>query len=104
MTDRVEQERLQKQAAEAERLQKRAEKDMREHKASETNREAFSKLVKTTQQGTKTEKDQTEKAQSESKQNESAQKTSQKAGAEAERAARMARGGVVQHSRVMEQA
>ena len=94
-----------KQAAEAERLQKKAETEARQAKTSESSREAFSKLVKTNQQqGSNAEKAQSDKNQTESKQNEAAQKGSAKSAQEADRNARMARGGVVQHARVMEQA
>ena len=86
-------------AHEAERLQKEADKRAREDKADSTNRETFSKLVKGQQQSRDSQAKQN-KGQAEAHAGQEATKGQ----ADAERAARMARGGTLQHARILEQA
>ncbi len=103
MTSRVEEQNA-KNAAEAERLNKKIDREGRDAKASETSRDAFSKLVRVNQQSSSEAKGQGERAQNEAKQGEAqAQKGAKNAG-EADRAARMARGGALAQNRVLEQA
>jgi hypothetical protein len=108
MSSRVEQENQARQAAEAERLQKRIEKDGREQRTSEANREAFAKLVSrdrtAADQGARDAKAKGERTEAEAKQGDAQAGKAGKQAGDAERAARMARGGVLQQSRVMEQA
>lgn len=102
MSSRVEQENA-RQAAEAERLQKKIERDSREQRAGDTSRETFSRLVKTNTQGTQDAKRQGEKTRTD-RQGEERAGAAAKQHAETERTARTVRGGVVQQSKVMEQA
>lgn len=103
MSSRVEEQNAQN-AAEAERLAQRADKQAREAKTNEAGREAFSKLVKANQNETKDAKGKSEKGEAEARQGEAEGQKAAKGSQQAERQARMARGGVLQHSRVMEQA
>lgn len=103
MSSRVEEQNAQN-AAEAERLAQRADKQAREAKTTEAGREAFSKLVKANQNETKDAKGKSEKGEAEARQGEAQGQKAAKGSQQAERQARMARGGVLQHSRVMEQA
>ncbi|MCC7112213.1 MAG: hypothetical protein IT382_23165 [Deltaproteobacteria bacterium] len=103
MSSRVEEQNAQA-AAEAERLAQRADKQAREAKTTEAGREAFAKLVKNNQQDGKTAKGTKEKSEAEARQGEAQGQKSASSSQQADRAARMARGGVMQHARVMEQA
>lgn len=103
MSSRVEEQNAQA-AAEAERLAQRADKQAREAKTTEAGREAFAKLVKANQQDTKSAKGGREKSEAESRQSEAQGQKAASSSQQADRAARMARGGVMQHARVMEQA
>jgi hypothetical protein len=90
-------------AQEAERAAKEADKRSRDAKLQEQDRQAFGKLL----QGQKEAKDgarSTEKKQAEARQGEQKASTQAKGSEQADRAARMARGGTLQHARVMEQA
>jgi hypothetical protein len=107
MSSRVEQEQA-KQAAEAERLQKKIEKESREARSTDQARESFARLVKGGQQGAQQAErgggQKGEEGRDEGKKGEEqAGKASRQAEA-GERTARMARGGVIHQSRVMEQA
>lgn len=103
MSSRVEQENQARQA-EAERLQKKLERESRDHKAGDAGRETFARLVKSSQQGQQETRTKGEQARGEAhKGEEQAGRAARQAG-EGDRAARLARGGVVQQSRVMEQA
>lgn len=103
MSSKVEEQNAQA-AAEAERLAQKADKQAREAKTGQANREAFAKLVKSNQQGTQAHKGKADKAQGEARQSEAQAQKQAKGSEQADRAARMARGGVLQHARVMEQA
>ena len=103
MSSKVEQENHARQAAEADRLNKKIDREGRDAKATEASRNAFSQLVKTSQSGQSEAKEKGERAQGEAKQGEQTAKSA-KQGSDLERAARMARGGVLQQSRVQEQA
>lgn len=103
MTSRVEEQNA-KTAAEAERLNKKIEREGRDAKASDTSRAAFSKLVRTSQQSSSESKAQGERTQNEAKQGEAQAQKGAKNASEADRAARMARGGALSQSRVLEQA
>lgn len=103
MSSRVEEQNAHN-AAEAERLAQRADKQAREAKTNEAGREAFSKLVKANQQDTKAAKGKSDKSDGEAHQSETQGQKAAKGSQQADRAARMSRGGVLQHSRVMEQA
>ena len=103
MSSRVDEQNAQA-AAEAERLAQRADKQAREAKTSEAGRQAFSRLVKANQQESKTAKAKGDKSEAEARQGETQGQKAAKGSQQADRQARMARGGVVQHSRVMEQA
>jgi len=103
MSSKVEEQNAQA-AAEAERLAQKADKQAREAKTSQASREAFAKLVKANQQGAQVQKGQAEKGQGEARQSEAHAQQQAKGSEQADRAARMARGGVMQHARVMEQA
>lgn len=103
MSSRVEEQNAQA-AAEAERLAQRADKQAREAKTTEAGREAFAKLVKANQQDTREARAKGEKGEAEARQGEAQGQKSAKSSEQADRAARMARGGVLQHARVMEQA
>ncbi|MBI1946044.1 MAG: hypothetical protein HYS27_10130 [Deltaproteobacteria bacterium] len=103
MSSRVDEQNAQA-AAEAERVAQKADKQAREAKTSQTSREAFSKLVKANQQGSDVHRGKAEKQQGETRQGEAHAQKQVKGSEQADRAARMARGGVMQHSRVMEQA
>lgn len=98
MSSKVEQENQARQAAEADRLNKKLEREGRDAKTSESGRAAFAQLVNRSQAGQSEGKAKGERAQGEQAQ------ASAKQGGELERAARMARGGVLQQSRVQEQA
>lgn len=102
---RVEEEAYQKAAAEAERLQKKADKDAREAKGTDASRQAFSKLVNGRQQAEGQKNVHNEKdGRDEKVRDDKTGKEAQRAGSEADRKALLARGGVMQHSRAMEQA
>lgn len=103
MTSRVEEQNA-KNAAEAERLNKKIDREGRDAKASETSRDAFSKLVRTNQQSSSEAKNQGERAQGEAKQGEAQAQKGAKNASEADRAARLARGGALSQNRVLEQA
>lgn len=103
MSSRVEEQNA-KNAAEAERLNKRIEREGRDAKASEANRDAFSKLVRTNQQSSAETKEKNERGQNEAKQGEAQAQKGAKGSQEAERAARLARGGALAQNRVLEQA
>lgn len=102
MSSRVEQEN-QAKAAEAERLHKKLERESREQKAGDAGRETFARLVKSSQQGHQEARTRSEPGDKARQGEEQAGKTARQA-QEGDRTARMARGGVVQQSRVMEQA
>jgi hypothetical protein len=90
-------------AQEAERAAKEADKRSRDTRLQEQDRQAFGKLL----QGQKEAKDgarTSEKKQAESRQGEQKATSQARGNDQAERAARMARGGTLQHARVMEQA
>lgn len=103
MTSKVEQENQARQAAEAERLTKKIEREGRDAKSSEASRNAFSQLVKTSQSSRDEAKAKGERAQGEAQQGEQSAKST-KQGGDLERAARLARGGVLQQSKIQEQA
>jgi hypothetical protein len=103
MTSRVEEQNA-KNAAEAERLNKKIEREGRDAKASQSSREAFSKLVRTNQQSSSEAKSQGERTQNEAKQGEAQAQKGAKNASEADRAARLARGGALAQNRVLEQA
>ncbi|MBM4280639.1 MAG: hypothetical protein FJ137_07715 [Deltaproteobacteria bacterium] len=90
-------------AQEAERAAKEADKRSRDAKLQEQDRQAFGKLL----QGQKQAKDgarSAEKKQGEARAGEQKATSQTKGQEQADRAARMARGGALQHGRVMEQA
>jgi hypothetical protein len=103
MTSRVEEQNA-KNAAEAERLNKKIEREGRDAKASDTSRDAFSKLVRTNQQSSSETKKQGEREQTEARQGEAQAQKGAKNASEADRAARLARGGALSQNRVLEQA
>ncbi len=88
---------------EAERAQKEADKRTRDAKNQETDRQAFGKLMSGQKQSRETQGQQG-KQRAEAKQGEHSAKAQQKGSADAERTARLARGGTAQHSKAMEQA
>jgi hypothetical protein len=99
MPSQVEQEQIARQAAEAERAQRKAEREDRDQRASQTKREAFDRLVKRSAE--KSEQTRQELAHGE---NEKGDGRRAARAADAERNARLARGGTLQHARVLEQA
>jgi hypothetical protein len=102
---RVEEEAHQRAAAEAERVQKKADRDARDAKVNDTSREAFAKLVKGQVQVEAKKKPEAEQAGKETQRGEErAGQAAKKTADEADRTARMSRGGVLHESRAMEQA
>jgi hypothetical protein len=101
MSNRVEQEQA-RAAEEAERLQKRIDKETRETKSSAESRERFSQLLKTGQKTAEHAKDQGEKTSKDARQSEQQGTKQANADKNAERAARMARGGTLQHQQLLE--
>jgi hypothetical protein len=90
-------------AQEAERAAKEADKRSRDAKVQEQDRQAFGRLLqgqKESQQTARTN----EKRQGEAKAGEQQASTQTRGQDQADRAARLARGGTLQHARVMEQA
>jgi hypothetical protein len=90
-------------AQEAERAAKEADKRSRDAKLQEQDRQAFGKLL----QGQKSSKESAQagdKRQAEARQGEQKSTAQAKGQEQADRTARMARGGTLQHARVMEQA
>lgn len=84
------------QAQEAERLQKTVEKQAREAKTSAEGREAFGKLLSKSGEAAR------ENAQNATRQSQQGQQSTTKG--DAQKSALLARNGMAQHSRVMEQA
>ncbi len=84
------------QAQEAERLQKTVEKQAREAKSSAEGREAFGKLLSKSGEAAR------ENAENATRQSQQGQQTTNKG--DAAKSALLARNGMAQHSRVMEQA
>jgi hypothetical protein len=102
MSSRVEQDQA-KAADDAERAAKRMDKDAREAKNTTESRERFTQLLKSGQEAVRSQKDTNEKSQKESK--EGGEQNAQRATGKdnAERTARMARGGMLSHQKVMDQ-
>ena len=90
-------------AQEAERAAREADKRSRDAKVNEQGRQAFQKLLQGQKEGHEKQRAGDQK-QAEARHGEQQATTSTKGQDQAERAARMARGGALQHARVMEQA
>lgn len=103
MSSRVEQE-SQARQAEAERIQKRADRESREVRAGALARDGFARLVRGSQQGEREAKTRGEGARADQRRGEEQAGTVARKAEEGDRAARMARGGLMQQSRVLEQA
>lgn len=102
MSSRVEQENQARQA-EAERLQKRVEREGRDAKTNDASREAFGRLVKSNQ-GERQARAQGDEHRASTRRGEEKGSEHARKADEGDRAARMARGGVVQQGKLMEQA
>jgi len=88
---------------EAERAQKASEKKSRDAKLQETDRQTFGKLLQGQKNSKETATQQT-KTQNEGRQAEAKGRHAAKGAQEGQRTAQLARGGIAQHSKVMEQA
>lgn len=101
MSSRVEADQA-KAAEEAERLQKRIDKDTREAKTSQESRERFSQLLKGGQKASEQARTQGEKTGKEARQQEQQGARQAQGDKNAERAARLARGGALQHQQLLD--
>lgn len=101
MSSRVEEQQA-KAAEEAERLQKRIDKETREGKTTAESRERFSQLLKSGQKSAEHAKDQGEKTGKDARQSEQQGARQASADKNVERAARMARGGTLQHQQLLD--
>lgn len=90
-------------AQEAERAAKEADKRSRDAKLQEADRQAFGKLLAGQKESRESSTKQTQQ-QGEARQAEQKGQAKQKAASDGARMAQLARGGIAQHSRVMEQA